>query len=140
MRPLSDVIAAGLLAGAALASAQYPDLDSVIQAAAHVTALVDAGRYAEVWEDGSPLLKRTFQKPQFVATVARARQATGIAATRAWRTVMRRDAGTSPDRPAGLYVDVQYTTTFKSGQVAREQVSLRLEGDHEWRVTNYLFD
>ena len=129
-----------LLGGAALSSAQLFDSAREGGTGMRIVELVDAGRYAEVWKDGSRVLKSTVTEPSFVEALANARRSAGTVTKRAQVDVTEREFEGSPDMPDGSYVIVRYATAFANDHAAHERVSLRLEHDGAWRVVNYTIE
>ena len=137
------LVLAGALAIAVLsASAQaLHNPDSVVVAGLQIAKTVDGGRYAEVWESASSVMKKLSTKAAFVDMLTKSRQALGGAATgRIWIEVSRREFSGTPELPAGTYSNVSYHTTFSNGKTARELVSFRLDEDKNWRLAGYVID
>ena len=143
MPRIFKLMVAGLMAFAtAFASAQSLDPNSAVNAGAQLTKMIDEGRYAEVWEGASVVMKKAAEKGRFVESVAKARAEVGAvtATNRFWVDVSRRDENGTAQLPSGVYVNVQYRTTFANGKTARELVSFRLDDDKIWRFTGYVIN
>jgi len=132
-------MAAVLASSATLAVAQSADsADELLWNARRVLQQVDQGHMSELWQQGSPLLKQTLPKDQFVNATTRIRAALGAVRQRSWTSVSRVVASHEPGMPDGVYGNVHYTTTAVSGQLVDEQVSFRQARDGQWLFTAYL--
>ena len=140
MRRPSILIAMSLLGGAALSSAQLFDSAHEGGTGLQIIQLVDSGRYAEVWKNGSSALKTTITEPRFVESLTKARQSAGTVTKRVQVAVTEREAEGNSDLPDGSYVTVRYATAFANDHAAHERVSLRLEHDGIWRIVDYVIE
>ncbi len=149
---------AGLIVGVALtttpagdARAQAPTAaqaasvdtspDALLVAAGRVLALLDTGNYAPLWQDIPPVLQSRFKQDTFIADMKSARQSVGPLRQRTWSGVsrLRYATPTTPQGvPAGLYANVEMSSTTTDGRSLIERISFRLENDGSVRFTGYL--
>ncbi len=125
----------------AIAAAIFPghaddlDIAPAMTAAAAWLATVDAGRYAQSWDDASPLLQQSMPKTQWETTLAPVRQPLGGLVVRKLRSATY--TTTIPGAPEGQYVVVVYDTRFENRPVAFETVTPMREKDGSWKVSGY---
>ncbi len=99
-------------------------------------AIVDAGKYAESWEQASQSFKSAVTQEKWVDALNQARQPLG-------KVTSRKPKGTEylenpPNAPAGKYVIVQFDSDFENKKPVVETVSATLESDGKWRVSGYV--
>ncbi len=99
-------------------------------------AIVDAGKYAESWEQASRSFKSAVTQDKWVDALNQARQPLG-------KVTSRKSKGTEylenpPNAPAGKYVIVQFDSDFENKKPVVETVSATLESDGKWRVSGYV--
>lgn len=100
--------------------------------------MIDAGQTATLWDNGSTLIKRTVKREDFVATVARARNALGPLSARNWRAIQHQYSnGGQAQIPAGEYVSVNFAIVA-GGKPANEAVTFRHDEDGAWRFVGYV--
>lgn len=125
----------------AAAAAADTSPEALLTAAGRVLALLDAGNYAPLWQDMPPVLQSRFTRDKFIADMASTRQAVGALRQRTWSSVnrLRYAAPATPQGvPAGLYANVELSSTAADGRVLIERVSFRVENDGGFRFTGYL--
>ncbi len=97
-------------------------------------AILDAGSYAETWEEASAHFRDVVPKEKWLADISALRTKVGALggrelASAAWKESL-------PDAPAGEYVLLTFRTTFATKGRATETVSCVREKD-AWRVDGY---
>ena len=115
--------------------------DALLAAAGRALTLLDAGNYAPLWQDMPPSLQSRFTREKFIADMASTRQAVGALRQRTWSNVnrLRYAAPTTPQGvPAGLYANVEMSSTTTDGRSFIERVSFRIESDGGFRFTGYV--
>lgn len=116
------------------------DPGTAFNGAVQVLNLVDSNRVAEIWEGGSPVMKRLVSREGFVQQTQRARSSLGNVVERNWQLVVRRQVSAgeaSAELPAGNYVSINFESRFSSGRRAVELVTFRQDEDGVWRATGY---
>jgi hypothetical protein len=98
-------------------------------------ALIDAGKYADSWQESSSLFKAHVSKPQWQTLVSATRDPLGKVISRKLTSVAY--TKTLPGAPDGDYVVIQYQTSFEHKQSAVETVTPMLDKDGKWRVSGY---
>ena len=96
--------------------------------------LLDAGKYAESWDEASDMLKSQITKEQWEETAKKARDQTGKLRSRELKSAEYTE--TLPNAPAGKYVVFQYTATFDSGTFM-ETVAAAEDKGGSWKVAGY---
>ncbi len=96
--------------------------------------LVDAGKYAESWDQAAAMLKSQVTKDQWQQTIKTVRDETGKLKSRELKSAQYTE--TLPNAPPGKYVVFQYHATFDSGSFI-ETVAATQEKDGVWRVAGY---
>ena len=111
------------------------DTAPAMNAAAAWLAHLDAGRFAESWDESAATLREAVPKMQWETTLAAERGALGVAIVRKLRsaTYTRTLAGV----PEGEYVVIQYDTRFENRPQSLELVTPMREKDGAWRVAGY---
>ena len=98
-------------------------------------ALVDAGKYADSWQEASQLFKAAVTKEQWQNTLRASRHPLGKMLSRKLKSATY--TKTLPGAPDGEYVVIQYESSFEHKQSAVETVTPMLDKDGKWRVTGY---
>lgn len=96
--------------------------------------LLDGGKYAESWAEGSALFRERITERAWEGKIQIFRDAVG---TIVWRDVL--DVATVaelPNMPNGQYAVVHYRSKFSGKAECEETVSMVLE-DGLWRVASY---
>jgi len=118
-----------------LSSAQQKPEDLAQTSAESWLGLVDAGKYAESWDEAAQMFKRAVTKEQWQGAVRGARDPLGKVVS---RKLMRATyTKTLPSAPDGEYVVIQYETSFEHKQAAVETITPMLDKDGKWRVSGY---
>ena len=113
------------------------DLDSTpgLGASRSWLADLDAGRYADTWEDADPLLKGTMTRAQWETGLVRARGPLGPVIARKIRQASC-TRGTQADPEAEICL-VQYDTHFENRPLGDERLTVLKGRDGTWRVASY---
>jgi len=98
-------------------------------------ALVDAGKYADSWQEASSLFKAHVTKAQWQSMLQASRDPLGRMTARKLKSASY--TKTLPGAPDGDYVVIQYETTFEHKQSAIETITPMLDKDRQWRVSGY---
>jgi hypothetical protein len=128
------ILTAGLLGVTAIAQ----DAQSVSQAqnaASAWLALVDAGNYADSWEQAAGSFKASVSKPSWAAAAARVRLPLGALKSR--QIESSTFTHTLPGVPDGDYVVIKYASRFENKGSAVETVTPLRDKDGTWRVSGY---
>jgi hypothetical protein len=98
-------------------------------------ALVDAGKYAESWEQMAPRFRKEVGKRKWRAEIEKIRQPLGKLTERKLKSAEY--SKELPGAPEGEYVILRYDASFEHRRAAEEKVTLVLGQDLIWRVTGY---
>jgi hypothetical protein len=112
-------------------------VDAIRQAEAAAIAwitLVDEGKYAESYDQGSGLMQKAMPQEQWVKTLEGIRPAFGKAVKREVRSSQY--ATSLPGAPDGEYVVMVFNTEFEKKKDAQETCTAMKEGD-AWKVSGY---
>ena len=104
-------------------------------AADHWLALVDAGKYAESWEQAAAVFKEAVAKSEWTEAASQTRLRLGKLKTRKVKYSQVTDK--IQGAPAGQFVLLQTEAAFEQQETAKELVTLTLEKDGKWRVIGY---
>ena len=125
------------IAAAVQSGAADDELDTgpAMAAAQSWLATVDAGRYAQSWDDAAKAFRDAVPKAKWETMVEPVRAQTGVLVARKVRTAhYTREI---PNAPAGEYVVIQYDTRFERIPHAVETVTPMKDPDGTWRVSGY---
>lgn len=124
-------------AAASPAAAQAaPQIAPALDAATRWLAVMDAGKAAEAWDAGAPVMQSAITRDMWnkVGTDARA----PLGAVKSRKQTSANFTKTLPGVPEGEYVVIQYATDFANrAGVTETVVPMRLP-DGSWKVTTYL--
>jgi hypothetical protein len=98
-------------------------------------ALVDAGKYADSWQEAASLFKGAVSRDQWVGQLASVRSPLGKVVSRTLKGA--KYTKSLPHAPAGEYVILQYSTSFQNQKDAVETITPMLDKDGTWRVSGY---
>lgn len=129
---------AGLVALLALSGfsfAQNPDLKAATDAAQQWLALVDAGQYAESWNNTAGFFQEKVTKPDWEKTMASGRAPFGKLESRQFKSANYETR--LPNAPAGKYFVLQYRTKFANSPALIETVTPMQDKDGRWKVSGY---
>ena len=108
---------------------------AAVEAARSWLSLVDAGKYAQSWEEAAQFFKGTVPREQWVQTMQSGRKPFGKNLARELKSS---DYETSlPGAPDGEYVVIQFNASFEKKKSAVETVTPMLDSDGQWRVSGY---
>jgi hypothetical protein len=96
--------------------------------------VIDSGQAGQLWDSGSPVIKRTVSRNDFVANIAAKRKGFEQPVSREWAAITRQQGGTLPP---GKYMSVQFSTAFSGNRTLRELISFRQDEDGTWRFVGY---
>jgi Protein of unknown function (DUF4019) len=106
------------------------------QAAAEAwLAQVDAGSYAESWDEAAALFRKAITKDAWKQALEASRAPLGAVKSRRLRTAEYYTQ--LPGAPDGEYVVLQYDTVFEKKATAVETITPALDADGHWRVSGY---
>ncbi|MES2529839.1 MAG: DUF4019 domain-containing protein [Pseudomonadota bacterium] len=114
---------------------------ALLAAADRTLALLDAGSYAALWQDMPAELQARFKQDTFIADMQSTRQSVGTLRQRSWSGIGRlryATPSTPQGVPAGLYANVEMSSTTADGRSLIERVSFRIESDGSFRFTGYM--
>ena len=95
---------------------------------------IDAGRYAESWDDTANVMKEGRNQQDWVREVAQPR---GLLGKSVMRELDRAEFSTVVrGAPSGKYVTLRYLTQFANTSPVYETILLMLENEH-WRIAGY---
>ena len=136
MKRAFAVIALASLASLATVSAADPDpTTEAIAASRDWLSVVDAGQYAQSWDEAAALFKQHISKSQWERAVGDVRKQTGALKTREFESAQA--AHQLPGVPDGDYVVIVYRSSFATVPAATETVTPMRDPDGHWRVAGY---
>lgn len=98
-------------------------------------ALVDAGAYAESWNEASSLFKANVTAEEWEGAMQSLRAPLGRVIVRRMKTAEYKTS--LPGAPDGEYVVIQFDTKFENKSAAVETITPMLDKDGTWRVSGY---
>lgn len=119
---------------------QYPEeieheMLEALKAAQAWLKLVDEGRYEESWNQGSVSFKAVMPKSSWVEALNAARRPLGAVQK---RSVKNQAPAMNPNRmPPGLYMVINYDTSFALATQSGEFMTMRKDPDGKWRILDY---
>ena len=136
MKLTATLLAMTLLAIGAPAnsSAETPEAAAESAALAWLT-LVDAGNYAQSWNDASVLFRQSVTESQWQSAVAAARAPLGALKSRKVQSVTLKNS--LPGAPDGEYAVIQFASSFEHKASAIETVTPMKDPDGKWHVSGY---
>jgi hypothetical protein len=96
---------------------------------------IDAGRYAESWDEAAALFRGAVTQEQWEQALRGVRGPLGKLASRKVRSA--HCARSLPGAPDGEYVVIQYDAAYENKREAVETVTPMREKDGAWRVSGY---
>jgi len=129
-----------LLAGTFMtASAESVDTTAATQAATEAAkswlALLDAGKYAESWEQAALVNQNSIPKTTWESSLAAARNPLGKSLSRVFKSAVYSNSLTGA--PAGEYVIIRFVSSFENVPSATETVTPMKQQDGSWKVSGY---
>jgi len=98
--------------------------------------LVDAGKYAQSWDDTGTVLKANVAREQWLDLLTRNRAPLGTLISRKLKSAEYTTQ--LPGAPDGQYVVLQYESGFEHRNSVIETVTPALDKDGKWRVCLYV--
>lgn len=124
-------------AAAAASVTQHAELEQkAVEAAGPWLALVDQEQYARSWETAAEFLKGSVDRRSFVKALNASRKSYGAVKSRQLES--KQYATSVPGAPDGRYVVLRYKTSFTHKQPTVETVTVMVDRDKKWRVSEYL--
>ena len=124
-----------LLAMCPVVRAQQKPEQLAQQSAESWLALVDAGKYAESWQEASQLFKAAVTVEQWNNALRASRDPFGKVLSRKVKSATY--TKTLPGAPDGEYVVIKYESSFEHKQAAVETVTPMMDKDGKWSVSGY---
>jgi hypothetical protein len=125
-----------VLSFAGCTSTNNPEAETAAVAAAEAwLSLVDAGEYAESWEEAAQVFKSAVTQEQWVRTMHTLRDPLGKNTSRELKS--KRYQTSLPGAPDGEYVIIQFQASFENKTSAVETITPMLDKDGKWRVSGY---
>jgi len=128
----------GALMAASAGGAASPTTESAeaaaIESAESWLKLIDAGKYAESWNEAAEMFRSAVKKEQWPQMLTSVRKPLGKVASR--KVLAKQYAESLPNAPKGKYVVIQFETAFENTK-AVETVTPMLDKDGKWRVSGY---
>ncbi len=110
-------------------------IDAAKKSAGTWLAEVDAGNYAEAWEQSAPVVQMAVNKPDWENALNVARGPLGALKSRKVKSAIFTE--TLPGAADGQYVVIQYESQFENKARAIETVTPALNKDGIWQVSGY---
>lgn len=127
------VVSLFLPAGSSLAAGDREE--AAVNAAQQWVALVDAGKYAESWDQSAQLFRDSIRRVDWVKSLEMVRAPLGNVIA---RKVRRTAHVTSlPGVPEGDYLIIEFDTAFDNRAAALETVTPARDAQGNWRVAGY---
>jgi hypothetical protein len=124
-----------LLCSVAFAQDQTAKKKAAQEAAESWVALVDAGNYAQSWEDASTFFKSKVSREDWEKMLTQVRTPLGKSSDRTPTSAVYQTS--IPKAPDGEYVVIQFTINFANTGPAVETITPMLDKDGKWRVSGY---
>jgi hypothetical protein len=108
---------------------------AAVTAAEQWLALVDAGNYADSWNEGAEYFKGAVTQEKWQQMLQSFRNPLG---TIIFRKLKSKAYKTSlPGVPDGEYVVIKYKASYQNKKSAQETITAMLDKDGQWRVVGY---
>ena len=131
-KALFVLIAIAFFAVAAFAA----DKTEPAQKSAHAwLALVDAGKYAESWNESASLFRNAIAQKGWESAIRGVRGPLGEVKSRKLKSATY--STSLPGAPDGEYFVIQFETAFANKAQAIETITPMLDKDGKWRVSGY---
>ncbi len=98
-------------------------------------SLIDAGRYAESWQEASTYFQGAVSREKWESALAGVRTPLGKLVSR--KVAKTKEATTLPGAPDGRYVVMTFTSSFEQKKTATETVTFMREKDGTWKAAGY---
>lgn len=112
------------------------DPNTWLDAGQRAVQMIDQNKVGELWDGGSPEMKKQVDKKQLIASIKKARGADAVA-LREWQSIERSTLDAGSGAPAGLYVNLRFRAKLGS-RIVTELVTFRQDADGGWRWMGYL--
>ena len=87
---------------------------------------IDAGKISDVWDGTSTIVKTKLPKESFTQSIREARGRYGVVTERQWVSLQRYSfAEPTPQFPAGIYANAEFSSQLPSGERFFEKISMR---------------
>ncbi len=134
--PMLDKDGKWRVSGYYIKPASNPDAEkAAIECAEAWLELVDAGMFAESWDEAAGLVKSAVSKAEWEESMPGVRASLGKVESR--QLAGQQYTTSLPGAPEGEYVMIQYKTTFENKKDAVEEITPTLAKDGKWRVSGY---
>lgn len=130
------IVAAFVAASAGGAESPSPEAaeKAAIESAQSWLKIVDAGNYAESWNETAESFRSAVKKEQWPQMLTAVRKPLGKVVSR--KVLAKQYTESLPNAPKGKYVIIQFDTAFENKK-AVETVTPALDKDGKWRVSGY---
>jgi hypothetical protein len=112
-----------------------PVFSAASSESSHWLGLMDQSQYGPAWSDSGPLMHDMMTQAQWVQAMNGVRKPLGQVRTR--RVGSHRTLQSLPGGSKGLFVVIEYHTSFSSKPTATETVTLMMIAHDQWRVISY---
>lgn len=126
---------AGFAQRAASGDDHKADVKTATKAALKWLELIDAGKYAESWDEASEFFKTNTPKETWIETLEDLMPQFGENKTR--ESDGSRFMTKMPGGPDGEYVMLRFSSTFEKKEEATETVTPAKDENGKWRVSGY---
>ncbi len=109
--------------------------EAAVNAAQQWVALVDAGKYAESWDQAAQLFRDSIRRADWAKSLEMVRAPLGNVITRKVRRTAR--VTSLPGVPEGDYLIIEFDTFFDNRAAAIETITPARDADGNWRVAGY---
>jgi hypothetical protein len=115
---------------------------SMVANAVAVVHLIDQGQEAQVWDNGSDVMKKVAKRDAFVAAVSKARKAAGKVESRKFLRMYKSRIATGDSKsPPGDYFNIRFLTKFANEkQPMVELLSYHYDTPTLLRVSGYTLE
>ncbi|BFM05612.1 DUF4019 domain-containing protein [Halioxenophilus aromaticivorans] len=113
------------------------DEPKAVDLATNWLKVVDAGKYAESWNQSGPMFQRQLSTKEWEQALTKVRTPLGKTLKRTVKT--SNEYNSLPGAPDGEYIVVDLETSFQNKKAALETVTVRKTND-EWRVVGYFIN
>ncbi len=107
---------------------------AAIESAQSWLKMIDAGNYAESWNEAAESFRAAVKKDQWPQMLTSVRKPLGKVGSR--KVLAKNYTESLPNAPKGKYVVIQFETAFENKK-AVETVTATLEKDGKWRMSGY---
>lgn len=122
--------------GAQLSLAQgHEKQKAAIAAAQEWLALIDAGHYAQSWQESAAYFRNAVTKDQWEQQLNASRKPLGGLISRQVKSATYETS--LPGAPDGEYVVIQFKTSYENKKSSIETVTPMYEKNRGWRVSGY---